>query len=161
MTIHTDPDEMRAEARRLMRKAAALEREAAERARRELEARKPEEPDLSEGPVTVTFNRYLSGRVYTHAAVGWRVGTRMSRWVITSSAPADNGRYTWNGLLNFIGEANWVTLAKVTEVEPLITSEDAPAAKETVGPYGTVLSTEPVEPYHGKAGSTPFTPGRY
>lgn len=130
-------------------------------AMRERDARKPKAPDVRHGPQHVSFVRVLQGRAYTYGAVGWSYGGGDgSRWAITASrAPKpseramDHGRYTWNGLLEFVGEANWDSITLLRPGATLIRPEDAPAVKETIGDYGRVLGTEQVEPFHGHAGS--------
>lgn len=150
--------ELRAESARLARLARETELEEARNLMLAREARKPKAPLIEDGaPRFITFKRILSGRVYTYAAVGWSYGGKgNARWAITASrigtrGDGDAGRYTWNGLLEFIGEANWSTIEVVTASEPLLGPDDEPAVVERIGPYGKVERTEHVEDYHGKA----------
>jgi hypothetical protein len=164
------PEELRTEARSYRIEAAAVEAEADRLEQAALEAAKPKEPDLLGGATIVTFTKYESGRIYSYAAVGWRLDRRQSRWAITASVkPArsgygssrvvvdEHGRYTWSGLLSFIGEANWPSIARVASVEYLLGDRAEPSVREVMGTYGKVAGTENVEPWHGKAG--PFAPG--
>lgn len=132
-----------------------LERQARLQARLEEEARRPQEP--VNGSV-IRFEKYASGRTYRYAAVNFvpSNGQDIRRWAITNTVSGVEGRYTWTGLLNFIGEANWESIVVAQEWVPLISPEAAPAVREKIGPYGRVTDTEPVEPYLGKAGSNPF-----
>lgn len=115
--------------------------------RAEEEASRPAEPHVPYGgSVTVLFTRQMSGRVYHYAAVGWRMkGGRPSestpRWVVTG---AETRRFNWRGLLAFIGELNWPSLALVVSARELVAPADVPAAAEVMGDYGTVRRTERV-----------------
>ncbi len=91
----------------------------------------------------------MSGREYNYAAINFPIGSQR-RWAVTNTVTGDAGRYTWDGLLNFMGEANWPSLHQVTAFTPL--AMGAPAVVERVGAYGKVTATEQVEDYHGKAG---------
>jgi hypothetical protein len=151
----TTAAELRAEARRLARLAREAEVAEARALMAAREARKPKEPPIG---TVIAFSKAMSGREYHYAALSFPVGTSgnrtMRRWAVTNTVRGEEGRYTWAGLLDFIGEANWTTLRVATEWNVLVEPEDEPAVKETVGPYGKVTSTELVEPYLGKA--TPF-----
>ena len=106
------------------------------------EARRPKMPELdNEGRATVVFSRYLSGRDYGYAAVGWRQG-RHVRWAVTSQG---DQRFNWQGLLEFIGSANWSTLAVVTETVNIGPEPGMePPIVETMGRYGRVVDSTPV-----------------
>lgn len=133
-----------------------LEREAAIEAKMREDA-KPREPDLSNGPVHLSFVRDLRDRAYTYGAVGFRRAVGLYgrdriecsvRWVITASrigvaqGAKEAGRYNWNGLLEFIGEANWPTIRMMTPGDFLFGAKDAPPMVERMGDYGSVLRTD-------------------
>lgn len=134
--------QLRAEAARARAIAEELTRQAAEQAVAEEEARKPRCPQVMEGaPTYVTFTRYMNGREYAYAAVGWRAG-RSVRWAVTGS---EDRRFNWPALLQYVGEANWSTLRVVTDQEPILTPGGEPPVAEVMGRYGRVRGTEPVE----------------
>ena len=135
---------LREQAARLLAEAGALDRAAADAELAAREAAKPREPEVGDEPVYVAFRRYLSGREYSYAAVGWRVGHSV-RWAVTSR-PAE--RANWPALLAFIGEANWPTLRRLTEGEALIDATKAAPVVERMGEFGRVEST-----------GSPFTSG--
>lgn len=130
--------DMRRQAAEMLAEAGRLDAAAAEADRVAREAAKPKMPSVENGPAFVTFTRYLSGREYTYAAVGWRVG-RSVRWSVTGQ---DRERFNWPGLLQFVGDANWPSLTVLTPGDPLITPEAAPPVVERMGQFGRVLSSE-------------------
>ena len=133
--------QLRAEAERARAVAEELTRQAAEQAIAEEEARKPRCPQVMEGaPTYVTFTRYMNGREYAYAAVGWRAG-RSVRWAVTGS---EDRRFNWPALLQYVGEANWSTLRVVVDQEPILTPGGEPPVAEVMGRYGRVERTEPV-----------------
>lgn len=150
--------QLRAEAARAREAAEQLTRQAAEMAVAEEEARKPQCPQVMEGaPTYVTFTRYMNGREYAYAAVGWRIG-RSVRWAVTGS---EERRFNWPALLQFVGEANWSTLRVVTDQEPILTPGGEPPVAEVMGRYGRVQGTEVVDDDSVVAILTtrsPFTP---
>jgi len=113
------------------------------------EARRPVEPDASEGAVYVAFSKYQSGREYAYAAVGWAVG-RQQRWAITRLHGSDGPtRYNWAALLQFMGEANWGTLQLLApHGDPLVPAGNEPPAVEVMGNYGRVVGTR-AQPFAG------------
>lgn len=132
---------LRAQAQQARELADRLARAAAEAAVAEEAARKPACPQVMEGaPTYVTFTRYMNGREYAYAAVGWRAG-RSVRGAITGS---EDRRFNWPALLQYVGEANWSTLRVVTDQEPILTPGGEPPVAEVMGRYGRVLGTEPV-----------------
>lgn len=136
--------ELRRRAKALLERAEQHDLLAAEADRLAREARKPKMPNVEGGPAFVTFTRYLSGREYAYAAVGWRVG-RSVRWSVTGRQGGDGvgvDRYNWPGLLQFVGDANWPSIRPLVPGEPLIAPEDAPPVVERMGDYGRVLSSE-------------------
>ncbi|AKF14656.1 hypothetical protein AVJ28_gp87 [Mycobacterium phage Baee] len=136
--------QLRAEAARARAVADELTRQAAEQAVAEEEARKPKMPRVAQGenPV-VAFQRYLNGREYAYAAVGWREG-RSVRWAVTGQ---DGRRFNWPGLLQFVGEAIWATLRSLVDAENLLPEGVEPPVAEEMGDYGRVLGTsDPAEP---------------
>ena len=134
--------QLRAEAARARALADEMTRQAAEMAVAEEEARKPQCPKVEENvPVFVTFTRYLNGREYAYSAVGWRIG-RSVRWAVTGS---EERRFNWPALLQFVGEANWSTLQRVTAQEPILTPGGEPPVAEVMGRYGRVQGTEVVD----------------
>lgn len=140
--------ELRSEAIALVAQADSLERnEAFARQLAEYE-RRPKAPKLKDGEARIiAFERYLSGRGYVYAAVGWRQGSN-TRWCVTATGRAEQGgRYNWQGLLKFIGEANWGTIREMLYGEPLIAPADEPAVVEQIGPYGRVAGTYDVNPF--------------
>lgn len=171
--------ELAQEAAYLRSRAAEVAREAVEAQKVEYaaaqaarDARKPKAPNLAGGPVVVLFDKVMIGRTYSYAAIGWSYGGNSSRWAITASrdprtsrpSTVDaHGRYTWNALLEFVGEANWATLRRVTDVQYLITPEDEPAVVEKIGDCGRVTATENVEDWHGQTNAprSPFTAPRH
>lgn len=143
---------LRQEAAALIAEANVLDAAAVEAERDAREAAKPKEPDLSDGPMFVGFSKYMNGRLYTYAAVGWCYTQRdvnagriaamfrnTGRWSITGQ---EAERYNWAGLLTFIGEANWPTLATLVHDKHLIKPEDAPPVVERMGRFGRVLSSD-------------------
>ena len=134
--------QLREKAASLLREADELRRLKLEAERSAAEARKPKMPRVTaDKPAFVTFTRYLSGREYAYAAIGWRVGDNSVRWLVTSSEN-ESRRRNWPGLLTFIGEANWSSIRPLIPGEPLITPEDEPLYVEHVGPSGRVIRTE-------------------
>ena len=107
-------------------------------------ARRPKMPTVSVGaPVVVTFSKAQSGRVYSFAAVGFRISTGMPvRWAVTGE---ETRRFNWSGLLNFIGEANWPTLRVMNDGDLLVPEGTEPPVAERMGNYGRVLSTDLVQ----------------
>ncbi|AVO24752.1 hypothetical protein SEA_MAGIC8_96 [Mycobacterium phage Magic8] len=141
------PADLLAAAAEAEKAAAAFRRQAAEIARAAEEARRPKMPTVQTGvSVVVTFRRYTSGREYNYAAIGWRTGTSV-RWAVTGT---ETRRFNWAGLLDFIGEANWHTLAEVTQTRTVLASGVEPPVAEVMGRYGEVLRTErPASPFVG------------
>ena len=132
--------ELAIEAARAREIADQLARDAAEAARAEEDARRPKMPSVAEGaPVIVAFTKYMSGREYNYAAVGWRVG-RSVRWMITG----DDDRRNWPGLLAFIGEANWPSLRTMITGSFMLPEGSEPAVVERMGAFGRVRATESV-----------------
>ncbi|AYB70630.1 hypothetical protein SEA_SERENDIPITOUS_89 [Mycobacterium phage Serendipitous] len=129
--------QLRAEAARARAIAEELTRQAAEQAVAEEEARKPKMPNVNDGPVFVAFSRYMSGREYAFAAVGWRTG-RSVRWAVTG---AEERRFNWPGLLQFVGEANWPTLRVMVDGDSLLPEGYEPPVAEEMGAFGQVLGT--------------------
>lgn len=125
---------LREEAVEATARAKQLRAEAAEIERAEREAAKPKEPAIASGEHRVVlFEKYMSGRSYGFAAIGWR-GNSQTRWTVTGSD--GEYRHTWAGLLSYIGEANWSTLRMVTGTSPLLAPGAEPAASERMGPFG-------------------------
>lgn len=143
--------ELRAESRRLARLAREAELEEARQRVLEREARKPAEPGIN---AVITFSKVQSGRTYNYAALSFPVGGTQRRWAITNTVTGGEGRYTWSGLLDFIGEANWTSIHQATAFTPVTPIE--PPVVERMGPFGRVTSTENVEDYHGKASGPSF-----
>lgn len=139
--------ELNQEAQRLQAAALIARRREAEEAEALREARKPKEPVIG---TVIRFHRVLSGKTYQYAAISFpasgnpRGGGR--RWAVTNTVQGDAGRYTWNGLLNFIGEANWTSMQSSTGWSDMVAPADEPAVVERVGGYGAVLRTEHVDP---------------
>lgn len=106
------------------------------------QARKPKQPEVgSDTPAYVVFTKYMSGREYAYAAVGWRQGHSI-RWSITGQAGI---RYTWTSLLRFIGEANWSSLHLVNDTVRIGPPPgEEPPVVEVMGSFGTVKGTYPV-----------------
>lgn len=129
----------------LARQAAEMATRAAKARQAEEAARRPQEPLVLENlPEFVMFQRYDSGRVYTYAAVGWNPGKgNANRWAVTGQ---ESRRFNWNGLLNFIGEANWGTLYQFTDTVALVPAKDAPPVAERMGKYGRVEGVDVVTP---------------
>lgn len=150
MTIVTSrAAELRREAEQARRVADELARQASEAAAAEREASRPKMPEMSEGdhPV-VYFTRYQAGREYGYAAIGWRTG-HSYRWAVTGQ---ETRRFNWPGLLDFIGEANWPSLVRMTGADHLLPPGAEPGVAERMGRYGRVLGTETVDtvsPYVG------------
>ncbi|QFP94708.1 hypothetical protein I5G59_gp88 [Mycobacterium phage LilMcDreamy] len=150
--------QLRAEADRARRVADELTRQAAEQAVAEEEARKPKMPAVEEGEsVYVAFDRYQSGRNYAYAAVGFRTG-RSVRWAVTGE---ETRRFNWPGLLAFVGEANWVTLRRLSgDGESLLPEGYEPAVAEEMGRFGRVVGTsDPSEGQSVVAALVGFRPG--
>lgn len=121
--------------------AKDLATQAAAARRAELEASRPQQPNLADYPHPVVyFTRYRSGREYSYAAIGWREGNSV-RWAITGN---DTRRYNWSGLLNFIGEANWASIIHMTGGVPILPPGAEPPVAERMGRYGRVEGTETV-----------------
>lgn len=129
------------EAKRAQAVAEELLAQAGALALAEEAARRPQQPDLSEGPATVTFTKYQSGREYHYAAVGWRIG-RSERWTVTGQ---NTDRLNWAGLLAFVGESNWPTLAQVMAIRPMMTPGTEPPIAERMGRFGTVIGVVRVD----------------
>lgn len=151
--------DLRAEAARIIDAAERLEREERAAIIAAREARKPKEPPIGS---VIRFEKPQSGRCYHYAAISFPVGRegsgyRARRWAITNTVTGVTGRYTWAGLLEFIGEANWTTI-ELWSVEgtKLVDPVDEPAVVERMGPYGQVRGTEVVEDWHGQANASPF-----
>jgi hypothetical protein len=121
--------QLRKEAEQASRIAAELRRQATIAAKAERDARRPAMPEAGS---IVIFTRYQSGRAYQYAAVSWRVGEHV-RWAVTGT---EARQFNWPGLLGFIGEINWDTIAVVTGSRHLVAPGDEPAAAQTVGRYG-------------------------
>jgi hypothetical protein len=152
--------DLRAEARRLNREAKRVEEFEVARDRALREMRKPKEPTTDPtgaDMVIVRFVKFMSGTEYHYAAVRFGRG-QSRRWAVTNCAQGDQGRYTWTGLMDFVGEANWPSLALVTAVEFLLGPFDEPVVKETIGAYGKVIGTEGVPRGEGGDAGT-FRPG--
>ncbi|UXE04459.1 hypothetical protein SEA_FUNSIZED_88 [Mycobacterium phage Funsized] len=133
--------ELRREAAKAREIADELARQAAEAAVAEREASRPKMPVIPAGEArVVTFTRYQSGREYAYAALGWREG-RSYRWAVTGS---ETRRFNWPGLLDFIGEANWASLAFVTAATPILPPGAEPPVAEEMARYGRVRRTVPV-----------------
>ncbi|AZS07681.1 hypothetical protein SEA_DURGA_99 [Mycobacterium phage Durga] len=147
MADASNPADLLAAAAEAEKAAAAFRKQAAEIARAAEEARRPKMPTVHTGvSVVVTFRRYTSGREYNYAAIGWRTGTSV-RWAVTGT---ETRRFNWAGLLDFIGEANWHTLAEVTQTRTVLASGVEPPVAEVMGRYGKVLRTErPASPFVG------------
>ncbi|AKU45578.1 hypothetical protein AU153_gp94 [Mycobacterium phage Pops] len=147
MADASNPADLLAAAAEAEKAAAAFRKQAAEIARAAEEARRPKMPTVHTGvSVVVTFRRYTSGREYNYAAIGWRTGTSV-RWAVTGT---ETRRFNWAGLLDFIGEANWHTLAEVTQTRTVLASGGEPPVAEVMGRYGKVLRTErPASPFVG------------
>lgn len=152
MTVITAA-KLREEAAKAREIADQLAADAAAATAAEAEARRPKMPPVdADGLATViTFVKYQSGREYNYAAVGWRVG-RNVRWSVTGTY---TGRYNWPGLLAFIGEANWHSIAVVTETRKLLPPELEPPVVEQMGGYGRVIGTQSVEP-GGQFAQSPY-----
>ncbi|WGH22197.1 hypothetical protein SEA_KRONUS_96 [Mycobacterium phage Kronus] len=134
--------ELRAEAAKLMEEANRLAVAEAEAARLAEIAARPKMPEvLADKPVVVAFRKYMSGREYAFAAVGWRVG-RSVRWALTGET---RDRFNWPALLEFVGKANWPTIHLMTEGERLgpEPTEEVEAVREVMGPLGAVLDERP------------------
>jgi hypothetical protein len=130
--------DLRAEAERFQQFADEMTAKADAAARAELEASRPKMPSVADGPAFVMFTKYMSGREYAYAAVGWRIG-RSVRWAITGAE--SNERRNWPGLLMFIGEANWSTIRVLTPGGQLLPPEAEPPAVEEMGQFGRVFET--------------------
>lgn len=158
--------QLREHAAAALAEAERLDRVRAELDRADREARKPKCPEMIEGePVFLTFAKYLSGREYAYAAVGWRAGVNSTRWAVTGQGTNDHRRgigaerFNWPGLLALVGEANWSSIRPLTPGEPLIAPADEPPVAERLGRYGTVESTSDptaadphVSPSYGRGG---------
>ena len=135
--------DMLVEASHLQAKAAQLRAAAAEQARLAEEARKPKMPDLpNHGDVqAILFTKYQGGREYHYAALGWRIGHSI-RWTVTGAC---TDRFSWAGLLEFVGEANWSSLAVVETARSIgpTPGNEGPVA-ERMGESGRVTRTEDV-----------------
>lgn len=131
--------ELREQATMLSREHARLLKQAKDIEQAEIDAARPKMPTvLTDAPAYVIFTKYQSGRVYTFAAVGWRVDMRTDvRWAVTGS---ETRRFNWRGLLEWIGETNWASVHVVTESLPLIDPDDSPPAAESMGSFGRVAS---------------------
>ncbi|URC18206.1 hypothetical protein SEA_ZENTENO07_105 [Mycobacterium phage Zenteno07] len=133
--------QLMAEAQRAASIAEELRSQALAAAAAEAEATRPKQPPVGEdGPAFVTFTRYMSGREYHYAAVGWRVGPRSVRWMITGSQ-ATRDRLNWAGLLQTVGEANWSTLRVLTPGDFLLPEGVEPPVAEQMGSFGMVASS--------------------
>ncbi len=145
MVVTSSAAQLRREAEQAARIAEDLARQATEAALAEREASRPKMPPVDvDGKTTViTFVRYQSGREYQYAAIGWRTG-RSVRWAVTGS---ETRRFNWPGLLDFIGEANWHSIAEVTETRRILPRSAEPPVAETMGRYGRVLGVDTVTPY--------------
>jgi len=131
------------QAQEARQRADELARAAAEAARLEREASRPKMPPVSAeatAPPVVRFSRYMAGRAYHYAAVGWRDG-RHVRWVVTGS---EARRFNWPGLLEFIGEANWPTMELAIDYASMMPEGGEPPAAEVMGRFGRVERTEDV-----------------
>jgi len=157
MTAPKTSAELQEEALTAQRIADELRRQAIEARQLEKDARTPKMPDVVPSingmpTATVLFTRYQSGRVYGYAAVGWRVGARTVRWAVTGE---ETRRFTWAGLLEFIGEANWTSLHVVSDLDYIGPASEPPVA-EVMGRFGKVERTEDVvSPVVG------YGPGRF
>lgn len=129
--------QLHVEAQRMRALADEMTRQAAAQAVAEEEARKPKMPSVNDGPIVVAFSRYLNGREYAYAAVGWRNG-RSVRWAVTGM---EERRFNWPGLLQFVGEANWSTLRTMTDGDSLLPEGYEPPVAEEIGAFGRVLGT--------------------
>ncbi|AEJ94615.1 hypothetical protein FDI63_gp091 [Mycobacterium phage ChrisnMich] len=130
---------LRAKAAELLAQAGEVDRAVAEAELARREARKPKQPDVEHGSaVVVGFTKYQSGRTYAYAAVGWRYGNAV-RWTVTGQT---TDRFNWPGLLQFIGEANWPSMDRLTGVERLGPDpEDEEPVAERMGTFGRVLGS--------------------
>lgn len=136
--------QLMAEANRAAAIAEELRQQAAAAAAAEAEATRPKQPTVGDdGPAFVTYSRYMSGREYHYAAVGWRVGPRSVRWMVTGSQ-ATRDRLNWAGLLATIGEANWATLRVLTPGDFLLPEGVEPPVAERMGDFGQVASSHRV-----------------
>lgn len=145
---------IREEARRAQVLADQLAHEAGRAQQAEIEATRPRMPEIEAGePGFLTFTKYMSGREYTYAAVGWKLNRgSTARFVITHRAEGSrytassegNGRFTWEGLLAFIGEANWGSLRVLVPGEAIVAPGGLPPVVETIGSFGQVLGTHRV-----------------
>lgn len=133
--------QLMAEAKRAQAIAEEMLAQAGALALAEEAARKPKQPDLSQGPQYVVFTKYQSGREYHYAAIGWRWG-RSDRWTVTGQT---SDRFTWAGLLAFIGEANWSSLAQVAALAPMVAPGNEPPVAERMGRYGTVIGVRLID----------------
>jgi hypothetical protein len=144
---------LRAQAEQMLADAARLDRqEALDRQRARL-ARRPVMPEITNpgDSAVVVFNRYQSGKDYGYAAHGWREGSAV-RWVVTGQ---NTERFNWQGLLEWIGEANWHSIHVVTDVKRIGPDpEDDTPLREVMGSYGRVERTEAI-------GVDPFAAGGY
>lgn len=120
--------------------AAAMRRQAAEMQLALEAARLPKMPEVDgDAPTFVVFSKYQSGRSYAYAAVGWKHDEHI-RWTVTGN---NRSRMNWTGLLQFIGAANWPTLAVVSKVENIGPPANMePAVVETMGDFGRVSKSE-------------------
>lgn len=150
MTSDMTAAQMRQAAQALLERAAEADRIEAEEKRKAFEAAKPKEPGIGS---IVRFAKVQSGRTYLYAAIHGG-GTR---WAVTNTVSGVAGRYTWEGLLSFIGPANWSGLVLLDGPgTPLCPT--APPVVERIGDHGEVLETQMVEDWHGKAGQSEATP---
>lgn len=159
--MSTKASELRDKARRRKYEAQVLLREAREIERAEEIASRPKMPAISmDGSRVVLFEKYQSGRSYSYAALGWRVGNMADasvRWVVTGNDGVV--RHNWPSLLNFIGKSNWASIRSVTATSPLMAPEDVPPASELMGAFGRPFASKaddceerPVfgdDPYYG------------
>lgn len=151
MTDYTNPDagvrtqtaaQLQAEANQAAAIAKELGRQAAAARAAEEAARRPQMPEIGIEPgdhAVVCFAKYMSGREYHFAALGWRVG-RSVRWSVTGQL---QDRLNWPGLLVFIGEGNWHTLVRMGQTQLLgPTPDQEPPVRERMGSFGRVMGTD-------------------
>ena len=130
-TVPPTADALRARAQAMLADAARLERQEAMDRHRARLARRPVMPEIANpsDSAVVVFNRYQSGKDYGYAAHGWREGSAV-RWVVTGQ---NTERFNWQGLLEWIGEANWHSLHVVTDVKRIgpDPEDDTPSGRVT------------------------------
>jgi len=124
--LSSNVERLRDAARRSRALAEEFDKRADAVAARENRRVKPPQPEIGDGCVYLTFKRpdAVGRELHDYAAVGWRIGNgrldrhgETRRYAVTGRSGPNH--YTWDGLLNLVGERNWGSLRIVTATEPL------------------------------------------